>query len=119
VFAPIAAALATGVAPDELGTIVRAMQRVRVPRSRRRGKQVIGTVLWSDGFGNLATNVTAADLAAAGFRRRRLSITIAGHVVPFRPSYASVPAGSPVALVNSSSLLEVAVNHGAAAALLG
>jgi S-adenosylmethionine hydrolase len=119
VFAPIAAALAMGTAMNDLGTSVRTMQRLRVPRLRRRGTQLIGTVLWSDGFGNLATSVTAADLASAGFRRPRLSITIAGHVVPFRPSYASVPVGSPVALVNSSSLLEIAVNHGTAVALLG
>jgi S-adenosyl-L-methionine hydrolase (adenosine-forming) len=118
VFAPIAAALASGVALDDLGPAVRTMHRVRVPRPRRKGKQLVGTVLWRDGFGNLTTNVTATDLDTAGFRRRRLSITIAGHVVPFRPSYASVSAGRTVALMNSSNLLEVAVNRGSAAALL-
>ena len=35
-------------------------------------------------------------------------------VVPFRPSYARVPLGRPVALMNSSDLLEIAVNHGSA-----
>jgi len=117
VFAPIAAALASGVAPEELGVVVRTMRRLDLARPRRRGAGLVGEVLWVDGFGNLATNVGPADLA--GFRGRRLSITIAGHVVPFRPSYASVPAGRTVALINSSSLLEVAVNHGSAADLLG
>lgn len=115
VFAPIAAALATGVAPDELGTRVRSMRRLRTPEPRRRGASLVGCVLWVDGFGNLTTNLAPARLAVA-FRRARLSITIGGHVVPFRPSYAAVPAGDPVAVVNSTALVEIAVNGGSAAA---
>jgi S-adenosylmethionine hydrolase len=119
VFAPIAAALASGVDPSTLGPRVRTMRRLVVPKPRRRARTLVGEVLWIDGFGNATTNVSATDLAGADFRGRRLSITIAGHVVPFRPTYAAVPLGRPVALVNSSDLLEVAVNGGSAAADLG
>ncbi len=115
VFAPIAAALATGVAPEELGTRVRAMHRLRIPAPRRRGGGLVGRVLWVDGYGNLTTNLAPARLAVA-FRGTRLSITIGGHVVPFRTSYAAVPAGHPVAVVNSADLVEIAVNGGSAAA---
>jgi S-adenosylmethionine hydrolase len=119
VFAPIAAALATGARPSELGREVEAMERIRSPRiRRRRDGRLLGEVLWVDGFGNLTTNVAFADLSAA-FRGRKLSITIGGHVVPFRSSYAAVPHGSALALVNSSNLLEIAVNHGSAAESLG
>jgi S-adenosylmethionine hydrolase len=115
VFAPVAAALAAGVAPERLGQPLRSMTRLRPPGPRRRGTTLVGEVLWVDVFGNLTTNVTAGDLARA-FRGGRLSITIAGHVVPFRSSYAGEPAGRPVAVVNSSDLVEVAVNGGSAAA---
>lgn len=118
VFAPIAAALASGVAPERLGRPLRSMQRLRQPVPRRRDGALIGRVLWVDGFGNLATNVAAGDLARA-FRGGRLCITIAGHVVPFRSSYAGVPTARPVAVVNSSDLIEIAVNGGSAAARFG
>ena len=58
-------------------------------------------------------------IVKSGFRDRGLSITIGRHVVPFRPSYASVPQARPVALMNSSQLLEIAVNRGSAADQLG
>jgi S-adenosylmethionine hydrolase len=118
VFAPVAGALASGVAPERLGQPLRSMHRFRPPLPQRRGGRVIGEVLWTDGFGNLSTNVAAGDLARA-FRGGRLSITIAGHVVPFRPSYAGVPSGRPVAVINSADLVEIAVNGGSAAAHFG
>jgi S-adenosylmethionine hydrolase len=115
VFAPVAAALASGVEPDRLGRMIDTMQRLHTPRARRRGTALLGEVLWVDGFGNLTTNLARADLVAADFRGRGLSISIGRHVVPFRPFYASVPQGRPVALMNSSDLLEIAVNRGSAA----
>jgi S-adenosylmethionine hydrolase len=116
VFAPIAAALASGVDPSTLGPRVRTMRRLVVPKPHRRARTLVGEVLWIDGFGNAVTNIRAVDLTGGDFRGRRLSITIAGHVAPFRPTYAAVPPGRPVALVNSADLLEIAVNGGSAAA---
>ncbi len=149
VFAPIAAALARGTAPDALGTRLRTMVRLRAPRVRREARRTIGEVVWIDRFGNLISNVTADDLpahaakAARGtrtgmstrgaraaapkaradardaFRGRRVSVTIDAHVLPLRDSYADVPAGKLVALVNSNDLVEIAVNRGSAASVLG
>lgn len=119
VFAPVAAALAAGIDPTKLGRPTRTMERLRTRSARRHGDALVGEVLFADGFGNLATSLTRADLEHAAFRGRRLSITIAGHVVPFRTSYAGVAVGRPVALLNSSDLVEIAVNHGSAARVLG
>ena len=119
VFAPVAAALASGVSPERLGRAVRTIERLPPPKVRRRGRSLYGEVLWSDRYGNLATSIAAADLAGAGFRGARLSITIGGHVVPFRTSYAAGRRDRAVALINSSDLVEIAVNHGSAAAVLG
>lgn len=115
VFAPIAAALASGMSTSHLGHEVRSMLRLRTPLVQRRGRGLHGEVLWADGFGNLTTNIARADLGGADFLRQRLSITIGTHAVPFRSSYAAAPRGSALALLNSSDLLEVAVNGGSAA----
>lgn len=115
VFAPVAAALAVGAAPETLGKRVRTMARLQSTAPRRHGGRLVGEVLWADGFGNLATNIRRSHLECADFRGRRLSVTIATHVLPLRPSYASVPRGGALALINSSDLLEVAVNGGSAA----
>jgi S-adenosylmethionine hydrolase len=95
------------------------MDRLAAPKVRRRGRALLGEVLWADGFGNLTTSIGRADLESAGFRRTRLSITIGGHVVPFRSSYAAVVRGRAVALINSSDLVEIAVSQGSAADALG
>jgi S-adenosylmethionine hydrolase len=120
VFAPIAARLATGMAPADLGTRLRTMQRLTTPRVRREPARTRGEVIWSDRFGNLVTNIATADLPrGSGFRGRGVSVTIGAHVLPLLDSYADVPPGQAVALVNSNDLLEVAVNRGSAAAVLG
>ena len=119
VFAPVAAALACGMAIERLGRAVRSMERLPEPKVRRRGRSLYGEVLWADRYGNLTTSIGRADLEASGFRGRRLSITIGGHVVPFRSSYAAVRRDGAVALLDSADLLEIAVNHGSAADVLG
>ncbi len=123
VFAPIAAALARGTAPDALGTRLRTIVRLAPPRVRREPRRTIGEIVWIDRFGNLISNITPDDLprhgARDGFRGRRVSVTIDAHVLPLRDSYADVPAGKPVALVNSNDLVEIAVNRGSAASVLG
>ncbi len=116
VFAPVAAALANGTDPAKLGFRVRTMLRLRLSKPRVRRGSIIGAILWIDRFGNATTNVTRAEIERTGFRGRTLSITIGGQVLPLRSSYASVPSGRAVALVNSSDLLEIAVNGGSAAA---
>jgi S-adenosylmethionine hydrolase len=117
VFAPVAAHLARGVPPPSLGRAVRGIVRLRPPRARRTAGGLTGRVLWVDRFGNLVTDISAADLAA--FRGRGVLVRIAGHALPLRSSYASVPPGRALALVNSAGLLEIAVSRGSAAVTLG
>ena len=116
VFAPIAAHLAAGVAPERLGPVLGRMLRPSERRPRRHGGRLVGEVLWTDRFGNLVTNVSRAALGA--FRGRRVSVRIGGERLPLRASYASVPAGRALAVIDSADLLEIAVNHGSAAARL-
>ena len=115
VFAPVAAALATGRAPSALGETVGEMAQVSVPPVRRDAERLSGAVIYVDRFGNLVTNIDA-DLLAAGAP----AVQVAGHrVAGVSPSYGAVERGALVAVVNSWGLLEIAARDGSAAAKLG
>lgn len=112
VFAPAAAALATGTPLDALGMPVVAPLVRRTPEPRRLEDGGIGgEVITVDRFGNAITNL--------------LTVRPAGHVeaggrrLGFVRTYADVPPGAAAALIGSSGLVEIAVREGSAASLLG
>src|SRR5262249_28400104 len=100
---------------------LRTMRRPAEARPSRRGRTLRGRVVWIDHFGNLITNVGRDDVGALAraFRTRRLSVTIAERAVRLRRSYAGVPPGAALAILNSADALEIAVNRGSAAAVFG
>jgi S-adenosylmethionine hydrolase len=111
VFAPAAAALATGTPLDSLGEPAESpvIRRTREAVKREDGA-VLGEVIAIDRFGNAITNLLGAraGVVAAG-----------GRPVPIRNTYADVASGAVVALSGSTGLLEIAVRDGSAAATLG
>ena len=118
VFAPVAAALATGTPIAALGPALPDMERLLLPTPVRRGSHLRGEVVYVDGFGNLVTNVDEA--ALANFPRPGVSITIgAVRLCGIAASYSAVPRGEPVAVLNSWGVLEIAVRDGSAAQHLG
>ena len=117
VFAPVAAALATGTPPSAFGETVAGMEHVSVPAVRRDGERLAGAVIYVDRFGNLTTNVDAA--ALAGFPADAVRVRIADRAIAgLRASYGAVERGALVAVVNSWGLLEIAARDGSAAAQL-
>jgi len=118
VFAPVAAALATGTDPGALGPAVSDMERLEIPPVDSVPAGLRGQIIYVDHFGNLTTNIT--DVALAAFPRSDLSITIAGaRLCGVAVSYGAVSRGQAVAVVNSWGLLEIAVRDGSASAVLG
>ena len=116
IFAPVAAALATGTPSIALGPEVSDMQRLDLPPLVQEAAGLRGEVLWVDRFGNLITNVTQE--ALAGFPPQDVSISIRGvRLRGIATAYSAVPTGEPVALVNSWGQLEIAVRDGSAAAV--
>jgi len=76
VFAPAAAALCGGVAPEELGDPIDPLSLVRLPGGvvehgrRRDGRRCVrAEVLWIDHFGNIQLAATAADAQTAALPR--------------------------------------------------
>ncbi|MBI4695127.1 MAG: SAM-dependent chlorinase/fluorinase [Gammaproteobacteria bacterium] len=115
-FAPLAAALAAGTLdPLAIGVATDDYIPQLIERPVRRGRELAGCVITSDHFGNLITNIEAADLA--GFTRP--VVKAAGRVLPLHRTYGDVPPGTLLALVNSFEVLEIACAEQNAAALLG
>lgn len=118
VFAPAAAHLALGVAPERFGPPISDPVKLQPPRVRREGGAVVGEILFVDPFGNLVTNLDLEDLPSTD--RAQLRVSVGGRtLVPVRSTYAEVPAGGAVAVIGSSGYLEVAVREGSAQRELG
>jgi S-adenosylmethionine hydrolase len=117
IFAPVAAHLAAGVPAQELGERVDELQPLTLPVARHEDRGLIGEVIYVDHFGNLVTNLGAADVAT--FPVQGLSVTIGEVSLPAPvPSYAAVKPGQPLAIVGSWGQIEVAVRNGNAAQYL-
>jgi hypothetical protein len=115
VFAPVAAALATGTPIVTLGDERQDLIRIDLPVPVRDGRTIRGEIIYIDGFGNMATNVVARDLPEAIERVEVGGRTIAG----LSATYGSAPSDTPLALVNSWEVVEIAVRNGDARRQLG
>ena len=73
-----------------------------------------------DSFGNLVTNFTAEDLPQGAGADGTIKLQVAGKpVAKWAQTFAQGAAGEPVAIVGSSGFIEIAVNKGQAARVLG
>lgn len=118
VFAPAAAHLARGVAPERFGPAVEDPVRLPWPEAREGADGVGGTVIHIDRFGNLVTSIEAAHVAAV-LADGQAAVRVAGRVLPLVGTYGELPAGRAGALIGSRNRLEVVVRDGSAAARLG
>jgi S-adenosylmethionine hydrolase len=113
-FAPVAAWLAAGGDPAQLGPEVTDPVRLDWPHAERKGDEVHGRTLAADPFGNLVTSIREEDLAApvqlawVGDRQARWVRT-----------FAEGDQGQLIALLGSGGRVEIAVREGSAARLLG
>lgn len=125
VFAPAAARLANGASLDVLGSPVEPSSLVRLPAPvvRRRGGVLETEVLTADRFGNLQLAARPADLlpgieAGAGVAVWVRHERWAGEV-RYGRTFAEVPPGQVLLLVDSAGRLALAVNGGSASATIG
>ncbi len=114
VFAPAAGHLANGLNPAELGPKVNDPVLLDLLKPEKSVKKITGRVLYVDHFGNLITNIPAADILDR-HRGRVPTIRLAGHTLTgLHVTYAEVEPGQPLALIGSLELLEISVNLGRA-----
>ncbi|MEU4834467.1 SAM-dependent chlorinase/fluorinase [Streptosporangium sp. NPDC023615] len=123
-FAPVAAHLAIGRRPAELGQEIPLNRLVSLPAptSTVREGYAEGEVLSIDRYGNAQLSIGSGDLVSLGIApgdtlavwlgRRRLA-------VPFKETFTAVPPGEVVAFVDSAGLVALGVNAGDASQRLG
>lgn len=122
IFAPLAAHLAGGLEMSKLGPATENIRKLRLPKPVRAADGSLrGEVVYIDQFGNLITNIRRATMARSldapadkvqtRVKRRK--------VRGVSTTYSDRKEGELLALIGSSGYLEVAVNRGSAAELLG
>lgn len=119
IFAPAAAHIACGVSLTELGRPLDRIQPLHwaLPIADEQGVQ--GWVMHIDHFGNCITNISA-DLLPEPSEKRGLKCYVGNAVLSgVHRTYADVDSGDPVLLFDSGGQLEIAINGGNAAQLLG
>lgn len=115
IFAPAAAYLSKGLAPQRLGPRVDTYKRFELPQPlpTRKGS-LVGEIITFDGYGSAITNLGSERLASLA-RRGPLTIRVKGRKLRgIQRSYASVPKGSPCAVIGSRGLLEISIHMGCA-----
>lgn len=119
IFAPVAAHLAAGRTLDEVGSRIEKLSPLHwaLPTIDEHGFQ--GWVVHIDHFGNCITNISRR--AFEELREGRGMKCFAGGAIlhAVHHAYANVAAGDPLVIFNSDDYLEIAVNGGNAANLLG
>ena len=109
IFGPVAGHLANGESLDRLGPPAELSR----PFELTLAHGLTGHVIHVDGFGNLVTDVPAANLP------ERFQVRLGQRVVDAQPAYAAAQPGELVALIGSAGLLEIAARDASAAAITG
>ena len=118
ILAPIAAKVASGAAIHDFGGPLMQLKKMIPRQFKATKKQIIGHVIRVDNYGNLITNIPkdVFDKLNPGkfnieFSRESLT--------QLNRSYENVEPGDCFAFFNSLDLLEIGINHGHGAQLLG
>ena len=120
-FAPCAARLGVGFPFAEVGPRLTGARVLSEAQPAVANGRIDGQVIHVDHFGNAVTNIAgdALDaLAGADGVRSDLFVLAGFGRLPVAAAYGDVEKGSPVALVGSCGLLELAVNGGNGAEFL-
>lgn len=119
IFAPVAAHLSLGLSLESLGPSIRELKKLNLPQPYVKEGVLWGEIIRVDHFGNLVTNIPSRELMA--FLESGPPRIEAGKLVVRKLSriYADSEEGEPLALINSSNLLEIAVNLGRASEYMG
>jgi len=113
IFSPVAGHLAAGVPIEELGTVIEDPVRLSLFQARKTEQGIEGCVLTADHFGNIVTDIKAADLK--DWKAKKSLIQLGEHRIQgWHRTFSDVAPGEVVAYINSFGLLEVAVRNASA-----
>lgn len=114
ILAPVAGWLSRGLNPELLGPPVADWIRLVIPDPELGPAQLKGEIVFVDDFGNLITNIPGEAFEALA--RGPVQVIVGAAVIDrMARTYAEAEAGTALALISSSGLLEIAINQGNAA----
>ncbi len=124
IFAPVAAALASGAPLAGVGEplAVEELRRLELPAARVVDGALLVHVLRSDHFGNLILDASHEQLAALGLRLgEALSVELTAETrrARYASTFADVAPGELLLYEDGERMAALAVNRGSAAAALG
>lgn len=103
IFAPVAAALSTGVSPEQFGLEINDVVKLPSLETPLR-------IIHIDRFGNCVTNITGEKFEGLTLNGRTISV--------LRNFYGEAPVGEIFAIWGSAGFLEISMNGGSAAQVL-
>lgn len=125
--APVAAWLSKGTLCEQFGPTIVSYKKLGVLKPRREGKNLTGTILHIDKFGNLVTNIPAEMLMPKrkGLHSPLLRLRLVrgskmdspepiGLDVIFRETYGDAEKGEALCLPGSLGLIEISIREGSA-----
>ena len=118
IFSCAAAHLANGVSPSEFGPAVENPIVPEYAEPKIVGDEIIGEVIHVDGFGNIITNISVADLERIGIREGdelKVRIKDKTTILILCAAYGEVQVGEPLSIIGGSGFLELSINQGNAA----
>lgn len=120
VLAKFACRLANGEAPHDIGRQVKNMQTLNLLQPLISGNSIRGSVIYIDHYENVIVNVVKGYFDGQR-KERNFSILFKRneHIDQLSYGYDDVPEGEKLAFFNASGYLELAINKGKAASLLG
>lgn len=112
IFAPVAARLACGMRPREVGPQKKRFVRIELMNSEVTAKGATGLILRADRFGNVITNIPKGALKG----RSTVEVSVGRKRLNARAvrTYSDGRSGELLALASSSGLIELSLNGGRA-----
>ncbi|MCS6804678.1 MAG: SAM-dependent chlorinase/fluorinase [Acidobacteriota bacterium] len=119
IFAPVAAWLSAGVAPESFGQPIHDPVRFELPQPERiSATHIRGQVIHVDRFGNLLTNLTGQHLSSDVALRGATLVVNERRITRFQSHFAEAAAEEPFAVVGSTGRVEIAVYQDSAERIL-
>ena len=119
IFAPVAAHLSRGVPISKLGNPVTQPVQLALPKPQVTEEMVIGHIIWIDSFGNLVTDISREILESLEGQNGVVIHVGSAKIDHFNRSYAESEIGEVLAIIGSFNRLEISINQGNAAQVLG
>lgn len=111
VFAPAAAHLDKGTAPDKFGPEINDLIKPEFAAVKKTGGSLIGEIMHIDSFGNIITNINEKDLIRNPAEKVNVDLHGESLKLTFGKTYGQTKPKEPIALIGSHGFLEIALNQ--------